>query len=352
MGKVACIKVSQTSADPKTVFRAVKKAMELIRWESNVKKGSIILKINAVWDHLYPSCTTSPMVIEGILKVILAEKKIKPDAITIVDTDTAAMMSADKSFRIQGIEALAQKYGVHLVNLTNTKFREIGFKGMVLTTLKISRILLEADNFITIPVLKTHSYSGMTGGLKNQWGCIHDLRLNYHMVLHQAIVDVNCFFKNKISFGLMDALFGMDGKGPKAGRPRKVGYIFASPDLVALDSAACKVMGLPIKDIKYIGLAEKAGLGSTKFSILGDSLPSYHFQPATSSNIVMGAEMWFRHRGPQMEWLMFNPKSPVFLLLRWSAKIYYDIWYLFIGQKLAAKMMRTNYGRMWSSRYL
>ena len=34
------------------------------------------------------------------------------------------------------------------------------------------------------------------------------------MVLHQAIADVNNFFKDKITFAFMDGLFGMEGKGP------------------------------------------------------------------------------------------------------------------------------------------
>jgi len=352
MSEVASVRVSQTSVDPETVFRAVKEAMKLIDWEKRVKKGTIILKINAVWDHLYPSCTTSPMVIEGVLRVILASKKAKASDITVVDTDTAAIMRADQSFKIQGIEALAKRYGVHLANLTNTEFEEVEFNGLVLKKLKISRLLLKADNIITLPVLKTHSYSGMTGGLKNQWGCIHDLRLNYHLVLQEAIVDVNSFFKDRISFGLVDALFGMDGKGPKAGRPRKVGYIFASVDLVSLDSAAASVMGFSPGEIKHITFAEKEGLGSTKFHVVGNPLPSFHFEPATSANIVMGSEMWFRRLGPKVEWLMFSPHSPIFFCLRLAAKIYYDIWYFAVGKKVAAKMLQTNYGQMWSKRYL
>lgn len=352
MSEVSSVKVNEVSTNPQIIFRAVKKAMELINWENRVKKGNIVLKINAVWDHLYPSCTTSPMVIEGILKVILASKKVRPSNIAIADTDTAAIMSADKSFRIQGIEALAKKYGVQLANLTNTEFEEIKFKGLVLKELKISRLILSADNIITVPVLKTHSYSGMTGGLKNQWGCIHDLRHNYHLVLHKAIVDVNIFLKEKISFCLMDALFGMDGKGPKAGRPRKVGYIFASTDLVSLDSAAASVMGFSPQDFKYITFAQEEGLGSTKFNVLGDPLPSFNFLPATNANIVMKSEIWFRRLGPRVEWLMFNPKSPILFILKWLAKIYYDLWYLFIGQKIASKMLQTNYGCIWSKRYL
>ena len=215
MSIVSCVKVDQKSTNPGVVFSAVKKAMELAHWEKYVKGKNLVLKVNVVWDTIYPSCTTTPMVIEGVLKVIKASK-YKPEKITIVDTDTAAIMRADISFKVQGIEELAKKYGATVVNLSHTEFRLVPFaKALVLHKLKISRVLLDADTIVTMPVLKTHSYSSMTGALKNQWGCIHDLRHNFHMVLHQAIADVNNFFKGKITFALMDGLFGMEGKGPK-----------------------------------------------------------------------------------------------------------------------------------------
>lgn len=353
MSTVSCVKVHQTSSDPTVVFKAVKKAMELAHWERYVKGKRVVLKVNVVWDKIYPSCTTTPMVIEGVLKVIRSSKKIKPEKITIVDTDTAAIMRADISFKIQGIENMAKKYGAEVVNLSHTEFKEVSFKkALVLHKLKVSRVLLDADTIMTIPVLKTHSYSTMTGALKNQWGCIHDLRHNFHTVLHQAIADVNSFFKKKITFALMDGLFGMEGKGPKTGVPRKIGYIFASPDRVSLDTVACTVMGIDPKTVKHITFAQEIGVGSMSAKVVGDPLPSFSFKPATASNIVMATEMWLRHRGKWMEWLMFDAHSPFLLLLRWAAKIYYDFWYAMIGIKYVQRMMNTNYGKMWKKRYL
>lgn len=353
MSIVSCVKVDQKSTNPEVVFSAVKRAMELAHWEKYVKGKNLVLKVNVVWDTIYPSCTTTPMVIEGVLKVIKSSKTYHPEKITIVDTDTAAIMRADISFRVQGIQELAKKYGASVVNLSHTEFRLVPFdKALVLHKLKISRVLLDADTIITMPVLKTHSYSSMTGALKNQWGCIHDLRHNFHMVLHQAIADVNNFFKGKITFALMDGLFGMEGKGPKTGSPRKIGYIFASPDRVALDTVASRVMGIDPQTVKHITFAQKVGVGSMKTEIVGDKLPQFQFEQANQSNIVMATEMWLRHRGKWMEWLMFDAKSPFLLFLRWSAKIYYDLWYKLVGIKHVEKMMKTNYGIMWKERYL
>lgn len=353
MSIVSCVKVSQTSTNPEVVFAAVKKAMELAQWEKYMQGKNLVLKVNVVWDTIYPSCTTTPMVIEGVLKVVRASNKFKPEKITVVDTDTAAIMRADISFKVQGIEDMVKKYDATVVNLSQTEFRDVSFnKALVLHKLRISKVLLDADTIITMPVLKTHSYSSMTGALKNQWGCIHDLRHNFHMVLHQAIADVNNFFKDKITFALMDGLFGMEGKGPKTGKPRQIGYLFASPDRVSLDTIAAGVMGIDPKQVKHITYAESVGVGSMQTKTVGDPVPHFQFEKADKSNIVMGTEMWLRHLGPWMEWLMFNARSPFLLLLRWAAKVYYDLWYSLVGIKYVREMMKTNYGVMWKKRYL
>ena len=40
----------------------------------------------------------------------------------------------------------------------------------------------------------------------------------------------------------MDAIVGMEGNGPNAGQPKKVGLILASKDSVALDTVAKAVL--------------------------------------------------------------------------------------------------------------
>ncbi len=352
---MACVRVNPESTDPQVVFGAVKRAMELVDWEKYVAGRTVLLKVNVVWDKIYPSCTTTPMVIEGVLKTILGtrHKKLAPKRIIIADTDTAAIVRAEVSFRVQGIEEMAKKYGVEVVNLSHSEFEVIPFpQGKVLKVLKVSRVLMDADCIITMPVLKTHAYSQMTGALKNQWGCIHDMRHNFHTVLSQAIADVNLFFGDKIKFAVMDGLFGMEGKGPKTGHPRKVGYVFASSDLVALDTVAATVMGLGPEKINHINYAAEAGLGSRKYQLVGDRLPKFQFARADNANIVMGAEMALRHLGPKVEKLLFSQHSPFYHALRWSAKFYYDWWYERVGIKYASEMMKTNFGRMWEKRYL
>ncbi|OGM75966.1 hypothetical protein A2210_01980 [Candidatus Woesebacteria bacterium RIFOXYA1_FULL_40_18] len=325
------------------VFEAVEKAMELAQWKKYVKGDNIVLKVNAVWDKVYPCVTTSPMVIEAVIRQV--KKHIKPKKLSIADTDTAAFMHTDDSFRILGIERLAKKYHVNLVSLTNTKFKVVPYKGMVLNHLKVSEVLLEADNIITLPIMKTHALSHLTFAIKNQWGCIHDLRHNYHTVLAKALADVNLYFKDKIQFAVGDALVAMEGTGPKTGTPVEVGYIFASHDLVAMDALAATTMGLNIKKIDTIKYPERVGVGTRNYKLLGDKPPTLKFKEPNPKQLVFFTEMFLRHLGPQIESLFF--KTPLLYIFRAAAKVYNDTWFNLNSKQRVETIMRTRWGQMW-----
>ena len=66
------------------VFDAVEKAMNLASWKRYVKGETVLLKTNAVWDKVYPCAVTSPMVLEGVLRMV--KKYVKPKKIIIADT--------------------------------------------------------------------------------------------------------------------------------------------------------------------------------------------------------------------------------------------------------------------------
>lgn len=341
---VSCVKV-RPGENRINVFVAVRKAMELANWQKFVKGKNIALKVNAVWDKLYPSCTTTPMVIEGVIRVL---KQGQPDAkITIVDTDTPGIMHVHNSFKNLGIDNMAKKYNVKTVNLTNTKFRRVNLGGKILKKFKVSKVLLDADTIITLPVMKTHSLSTVSLSLKNQWGCIHDLRHNLHLHLAEAIADVNKYYKKKVFFAVLDGLFGMEGKGPKNGRPVRVGYVFASPDRVALDALVAKSMGFNPHSIKHITLCEKMGIGTMKYRVVGSKPPRMKFRSPHDFQLAFWVEIFLRRLGPFYEKLFFQTK--ILHPLRLAARIYNDIWYYLVGCKQRDKALRDDFGKIWKT---
>ena len=109
--------------------------------------------------------------------------------ITIVESD-GARYPAEAAFENNGVYALAAELGLKVLNLSKDELVEMPdprLKGF-----GMARTWLEADAFVTLPVLKTHATTVFTGALKNQWGCIprYD-RILLHKYLHELIGQVN-----------------------------------------------------------------------------------------------------------------------------------------------------------------
>ena len=60
---------------------------------------------------------------------------------------------------------------------------------------------------------------------------------------------------------LMDGTFAMEGRGPVAGRVRRLDVLLASHDPVALDSTAMRLVGLDPKRARHVMLAAEEDLG-------------------------------------------------------------------------------------------
>jgi uncharacterized protein (DUF362 family) len=127
----------------------------------------------------------------------------------------------------------------------------------------MSKTWLEADAFITLPVLKTHATTVFTGALKNQWGCIprYD-RILLHKHLHELIVEVNRL--RPVTFALMDGLVGMQGRGPINGYPIDRNVLLAGRDPVAVDATGMRLIGLDPWTSQHVVHAQKIGLGTLR----------------------------------------------------------------------------------------
>jgi len=82
----------------------------------------------------------------------------------------------------------------------------------------------------------------LTGAVKNFFGCIPSSdRFRAHGLaweekFAQAVVDIYSVCRS--SFALMDAIVAMEGEGPSAGGPVKLGLLLTFPNPVSLDIVA------------------------------------------------------------------------------------------------------------------
>jgi uncharacterized protein (DUF362 family) len=325
------------------VHKAVREVMELADWKRFVVKDKpVSLKPNLGWDFLLPGAISSPWVVEGVIEVI---KDYVPK-IYMVESDQV-LVKADKVLKMTGLDKVCERYKIDWVNMSKGKFKVIELDdAYVLNKAEIPEILTKTQ-IITLPLMKTHGKTTITGALKNQWGCLRKLRHNYHLVVNEALADINRIVKPV--FAVMDGTVGLEGDGPKSGISKVVDLILASNDLVALDAVAAKVMGFDPKKIKHLQLCARKGIGSAdlgKVDVRGEDISKHlhSFKPA-SHNMVSKVELFFRKSF--LRPLIF--KTNILDLMCFGAKVWYWIWENFGPGKERQKAILNHsyYGKQW-----
>jgi ferredoxin len=129
--------------------------------------------------------------------------------------------------------------------------------------------VLNADGVINLCKLKTHTYMGMTGAVKNSFGVIPGLsKPGFHAKLsdpnHFAnmLLDLSTLVSPRLS--ITDAVVGMEGDGPGNGSPRRIGLLLASTNPLALDVVGSAIMSLPRQHNPVLLAAEERGLAPNR----------------------------------------------------------------------------------------
>src|SRR5271157_2879884 len=243
-------------ADRNNLLPTVRELIEGCRWQELIPSGgTVVIKRNLCTERPKQIHTANTSV--GVLRAVCEVLRELTSRITIVESD-GARYPAEAAFENNGVYRLAAELGLRVLNLSKDELVEMPdprLKGF-----GMARTWLEADVFVTLPVLKTHATTVFTGCLKNQWGCIprYD-RILLHKYLHELIGQVNAI--RPVSLALMDGLVGMQGRGPINGFPINLDVLLASRDPVALDATAMRLIGLEPATSRHVVDAERIGLG-------------------------------------------------------------------------------------------
>ncbi len=327
----------------KTVQETVTRAMELARWRDYIPQGAdVALKVNLGWDLFLPGAVTSPWVLEGVIQTIQGHV----GKMYVVESDQV-VVDVEKALRQTRIDKICERYGAQWTNMSGMEIRSVHLPdGLALKEIRVPEILLRT-HLITIPTIKTHNKTTITGAIKNQWGCLPKLRHNYHLFLNDALADINNAVRPR--FAVMDATVGLEGNSPKSGQPRVVDRILASGDFVALDTVVGKILGFDPHAIQHIQNCYRLEFGIGDLSLIdvvGDDDLSLNlqFKPA-KHNMVSWLELALRKSF--LKWLFFD--TPVFPVCCWGARMWYYGWYYLIcGKRMRDEIIRnTPYGRQW-----
>ena len=109
----------------------------------------------------------------------------------------------------------------------------------------------DAELIINVCKLKTHTMATMTAGIKNLFGVIPGTeKVEFHARFSDmkdfaaAVVDLTSSITARTPMlTICDAVIGMEGNGPSAGMPRKIGALLASMNPFALDGVCAEIIG-------------------------------------------------------------------------------------------------------------
>lgn len=323
----------------RSVRDAVREAMELAEWTLFVPPGSrVALKPNLCWDMPLPGAQTSPWFLDAVIQVM------KPHVSDLIVIEAGQItVDADQALQACGLERVLLKHDIPFVNMSKGEFWHVRTDdaAAVLRHVEVPRVLDDCL-LVTLPVLKTHATTTITGALKNQWGCLTEMRHNHHLVVDQAITDINVILRP--AFSVMDGTVALEGNGPKTGIPRIENLVMASADPVAIDAVAARAMGFDPATIPHLAIAASRGLGSLyEINIVGHPPDDrQQFRPARPG-IVTRTE--FALRRSRLCKLAFETRFLGFLA--YAAKIYNRLWYALIGARERRRILDSRYGPQW-----
>ena len=268
-----------TDYDETRVYEAVKKGISLLGGAGQFAKPGekLVLKPNVLIGAKPEKCvTTHPAVFRAVGLVL------KEGGAVISYGDSPSFGGFDINAGRAGLKQMGDRLGFSEADFAHG--REVSHHSALLNKRFVfANAVLDADGIISLPKLKTHGLTRLTGAVKNQFGCIPGLaKGQFHAKMADPyefatmLVDVNTYLKPRLY--VMDAIMAMEGNGPRNGKPRQMNALMFSKDPIALDAIACKVVLLNPEYVPTSAPGEKAGLGTYHYEnieILGDRVESF-----------------------------------------------------------------------------
>jgi uncharacterized protein (DUF362 family) len=223
----------------------------------DVRGRRVFLKPNIVEYEAETAINTDPRVVIG---AVIAFQRAGAASVVVGEgpghrRDTEYLLSST------GLYDHLKDERIRFIDLNQDDVREVPLRSRFtgLEKLALPVELLSSDFIVSMPKLKTHHWAGMTASMKNFFGTVPGAVYGWPKnILHvygidASILDLNATIQPHLA--ILDAVTGMEGDGPIMGKPRHVGFVGMSPDLVSLDATAARVIGLDPSRLPYLAEA-------------------------------------------------------------------------------------------------
>ncbi len=238
----------------------VRKALELMGGiERFVKPGQrVVIKPNMSWDRSPEyAANTNPQVAAEMVKLCL---QAGADKVLAFDR---TCQEARRCYTNSGVEKAMDDAGASVRFIRDSLFETVDINGFVLDKWEYYRDVLEADVYINLPVMKHHSLSRLSLGLKNTMGLIGRNRGKIHSNFDRKLADLNRVLTPDLT--LVDATRILRANGPSGGNLGDVEQwdtVLAGTDPVLVDAWGVKLFGLEPMSLGWLRYSHEAGLGS------------------------------------------------------------------------------------------
>jgi uncharacterized protein (DUF362 family) len=234
-----------------------RKAIELCDGFGKLSRNDkVLIKPNNCFRHKimppYGMVTTSK-IIDGIVQLLLEHgcKDISIGEGSIIGILDELDPYTKRGFKGTGIDRVAHKYGVKLIDFNQGLFQKLDLGGV---KAQVSIAALEADFLINVPVLKTHFQTKVSLGFKNLKGCLSKAsKQKFHTT--NRLDSLICLLNEAIESDLViiDGIYMLE-KGPEAlaGVAHRKDLIIASPDIFECDTVGSTILGIDPSQVDYL----------------------------------------------------------------------------------------------------
>ena len=355
-------RVAVLRTEPATVLADYRKLMHLAGYREVLDPGvSLLVKLNLSWTKYFPSCSSQPWQLEGVLQT-LTEDGYFPSRITPVENKTV-VTEPWKGARNNRWLPVIRRFGLEFQPLTEVPWIVYRFKSALL---RLNQIFPEGieipsiypgKNILHLPTVKTHGHSTTTGSIKNAFGgLLKEVRHYAHKYIHEVLVDLVMMQKelHPAVFTVMDGTVAGDGAGPRTMEPVVKDYLLAASDSVAVDAVAARMMGFDPMQIPYLRMCHDRGLGTAdprQIEVAGESIEGVNFGFRAKRSLVIWGDQMLRV-GPLRFLEKIALHSPLVVWAPLASNLYHDfLWYPTIGRAKIGRFRRTKWGRFLDERY-
>jgi len=375
--------VLKTSSE--TILKDYASLMHMSDYQKRFPKDlNTIIKLNLSWSKFFPSCSSPPWQVEGVLKTMI-EDGYDPKRLFTAENRTV-VTNISKGITQNRWGPIIKKYGVWFVPLTEipfipydnslrSKFEALKDTKLHVLDSKIFPAGFKIPKFylgkpiIHLPTMKTHGHTGAIGGslketkdesknggitcaMKNAFGGLLTKRRHFsHQFMSEVLVDLLIIQKqiHPEIMAIVDGTVCGDGAGPRTMIPRIKNHILAGYDQVAVDTVVAKMLGFNPLELPAIKMAHDEGLGCgdiDQIEVIGEDISEINWRFKVKRSLVIWGDQMVR----KGKLSFFNPlmHNKLFMTLPiMGSLIYHDMfWYPTIGKKKIEQFMKTNWGQL------